>query len=185
MNDERSSKGGGKERTVAPSSQDFADAFKTPSEREDALVARRRKLGLGVGLDSSGRMATQAQVNADASSASVQTTVMRAFCRIADAWGLTGEERAKLLGIEQSELFQAVLAGDLPMTSDSIERISYCLGIFKAINTLLPVPSRADAWIRRPDSNALFNGMDAISYMLVHGKDGLRAVRRYLDAECN
>lgn len=87
----------------------------------------------------------------------------KAFPRICDAWGLSEEERTQLLEAD----------GDLVLL------VSYMLGIYKALHTLLPEPSRADAWIRRP--NTRFDGRPAIEVMLQPG--GCAQVRKYLDAQ--
>lgn len=87
------------------------------------------------------------------------------FPRICDAWGLSEEERTQLLA--------AGADGNLVLL------VSYMLGIYKALHTLLPEPSRADAWIRRP--NARFDGRPAIEVMLQPG--GCAQVRKYLDAQ--
>jgi len=63
---------------------------------------------------------------------------------------------------------------------DTLERISVLLGIYKAINILLPVRERAAAWIKKP--NKAFGGESALDVMLKGRVDNLYAVRRYLDA---
>lgn len=165
------------------SAEEIARSLREPAEREWAYFTRRRGMGLGVGVGEDGHIVSQLQVDTDASGISSKA-VMRVFGNIADAWGLTVEERTHLLGIDEPGVIEAILAGDQPMSPEIIERISYCFGIFKAINTLLPEP-QADTWLKRANSYSLFEGRDALSYILANGKEGLRAVRQYLDAECH
>jgi len=56
-------------------------------------------------------------------------------------------------------------------------------GIYKALQELLPNPTRADAWIKRPNTAPLFNGESALSRMLSGNVADLYVVRRYLDSE--
>ena len=64
-----------------------------------------------------------------------------------------------------------------------IERISYLLGIFKALELLFPDPTRADAWIRRANDAAPFGGRSALDRMLSGNVSDLFVVRSYLDAQ--
>lgn len=98
---------------------------------------------------------------------------LRAFRNIAATWQLTEAEQAALLGRGE----------DGGGADDLLLRLSYVLGIFKAINTLLPDPVRADEWLRKPNAAPLFNGRSAIDFMSSGGADDLAAVRAYLDAE--
>ncbi len=63
---------------------------------------------------------------------------------------------------------------------DTLERISVLLGIYKALHILLPIPARADGWIRRP--NTAFDGNSALDVLLRGRVDNLYQVRRHLDA---
>lgn len=109
---------------------------------------------------------------------------LRTFFRIAEAWALSEQETMKLLGISDNAVLQRWQAGDVSDASpDTIERVSYVLGIFKAINTLLPQAGRADAWMRAAHSHKLFGGRSALDVLMGGTIDDLRGVRQYLDAE--
>jgi hypothetical protein len=69
------------------------------------------------------------------------------------------------------------------LSNDTIERISYVLGIYKALNILFPDPAVADAWIKKPNINSTFNGASALKRMLAGHVSDLFIVRSYLDAE--
>jgi hypothetical protein len=64
-----------------------------------------------------------------------------------------------------------------------LERLSYILGIYKALQILLPDEAAADAWIRQPNDAAPFGGRTALERMLSGHVADLYEVRRYLDAE--
>jgi len=88
-------------------------------------------------------------------------TALKIFNNIAQAWGLNEQETRQLLG------------------DDDLERISYVLGIYKALRTIFPTHEEAAAWPKKP--NAAFGGRRALDLMLT---DELSEVRRYLDGQC-
>jgi hypothetical protein len=105
---------------------------------------------------------------------------MRAFFKIADAWQLTVEEGRQLLGQPgRATYFQwkAGRIGRVPL--DVVRRISWLLGIWKALQILFPQSERADAWIRRPKD--LLGGQSALQRMLAGDVSDLAEVRTMLD----
>ncbi len=111
-------------------------------------------------------------------------TAMRTFARIADLWTLKPNERQRLLGLPRSTYFSYTKAPDhARLSPDTLERISYVLGIFKALQILLPRPEAADTWIRRSNSAPVFNGHAPLDLMLGGKVADLYLVRRYLDGE--
>lgn len=109
---------------------------------------------------------------------------LRTFFHIAEAWVLNSEEEMRLLGISSRSVLNRWKRGEAgALQPETLERISYVFGIFKAINTLLPKEAAADSWIRRPNTAPLFGGRPAIDLMTSGHVRDLRAVRQYLDAE--
>jgi hypothetical protein len=109
---------------------------------------------------------------------------LRGFFAIADAWGLKSAEARRLLGDPpESTFYKWKKQRDGAPGRDVIERISYVLGIFKALQILFPDPTRADAWLRRPNSAGPFAGASALERMLVGNVADLYFVRRWLDAQ--
>ena len=108
---------------------------------------------------------------------------LRTFFNIARAWGLSSAEEQRLLGVKRSTLY-AWRSGDLPARLDenTLERLSYVFGIYSALQVLLPVAERADAWIRKANTAPLFGGDSALSRMLGGRVADLFEVRHYLDA---
>ena len=109
---------------------------------------------------------------------------LRAFFRIAQAWGLKSAEARRLLGDPPESTFykwKKQLVG--APTRVVIDRISYVLGIFKALELLFPDPTRADAWIRKRNAALPFGGRSALERMLSGNVADLYVVRSYLDAQ--
>ncbi len=109
---------------------------------------------------------------------------LRAFFRIAEAWGLGVEEQITLLGSPgRSTYFKWKRDGATALPRDVLERISYLLGIYKALQILLPDATAADGWVRRANQALPFGGRSALDRMLSGNVADLYLVRQYLDAE--
>ena len=109
---------------------------------------------------------------------------LRTFFRIAALWNLSVDEQMTLLGVtSHSTFFKWKRAQDAILPKDTLERISYLLGIYKALQILLPDERAADAWIRKPNVAPLFGGQSALSRMLSGHVSDLYVVRQYLDAQ--
>ncbi|WP_316252051.1 antitoxin Xre-like helix-turn-helix domain-containing protein [Sphingobium sp. RSMS] len=109
---------------------------------------------------------------------------VRIFFTIADAWRLSEDEQLSLLALSSKSTLRRWKAGTaLRLHRDTLERISHVLAIFKAINILLPVPDRADAWLRAPNYAPLFAGGTAVQRMVRGNVSDLYVVRQYLDAQ--
>lgn len=107
-------------------------------------------------------------------------TALRGFFRLADAWALTADEARTLLGQPARATFFQWKAGQVGRVPyDTIRRISWLFGIWKALQILFAVPERADAWLRQP--NALLGGRTALERMLAGDVTDLAAVRELLD----
>lgn len=108
---------------------------------------------------------------------------LRAFERIATAWQLSVDEQLRLLGQPPRSTFFAWRKhperASLPR--DTLERLSYLLGIWKSLEILLPDAGAADAWVRQPNAAPAFGGRSALERMLAGNVSDLHAVRTYLD----
>jgi len=108
---------------------------------------------------------------------------LRAFARIAEAWGLSVDEQLRLLGQPPRSTFfawrKAPEKASLPR--DTLERLSNLLGIYKSLQVLLPDAAAADAWVRQPNGAPPFGGKSALDRMLAGNVSDLNFVRRYLD----
>ena len=109
---------------------------------------------------------------------------LRAFARIAEVWHLSIAEQLTLLGLSsRSTYFKWRKEPQVRLPRDTLERISYLLGIYKALQLLLPDTRAADEWIRRPNEAAVFGGRSALDRMLSGNVADLYIVRQYLDAQ--
>lgn len=109
---------------------------------------------------------------------------LRAFFNIADRWGLGNEQERVLLGSPGRSTFyrwKRDLSGQLP--HDVLERISYILGIYKALHLIFGNEQQADAWISRANDAPLFGGRSALDRMLGGQVADLFVVRQFLDAQ--
>ena len=109
---------------------------------------------------------------------------LRAFTQIAELWHLSIAEQLALLGItSRSTYFKWRNDAQPKLPRDTLERLSYLLGIYKALQLLLPDAPAADEWIRRPNEAPLFGGRSALERMLSGNVADLFLVRQYLDAQ--
>jgi hypothetical protein len=109
-------------------------------------------------------------------------SAIKAFVGIMDRWGVRDEDACALLGgMSNGQFYEIKKKPQRTLDTDTLTRISYLIGIFKALNTL-HAKKLADAWVRLPNSNRIFNGSTALSYMIKGGLPAMATVRRLLDA---
>ena len=109
---------------------------------------------------------------------------LRAFERIAQLWKLSIPQQLTLLGIaSRSTYFKWRREREPRLPRDTLERLSYLLGIYKALQILLPEAHAADAWIHQPNEAPLFGGKSALERLLTGNVADLYVVRQYLDAQ--
>jgi uncharacterized protein (DUF2384 family) len=110
-------------------------------------------------------------------------TALRTFFRIAELWRLGADEQMTLLGITSpSTFYKWKKTPPRKLSPDMLERISYVMGIYKALQILLPNERQADSWVRRENTNPLFGGRAPLERMLSGQVSDLYVVRRHLDA---
>lgn len=109
---------------------------------------------------------------------------LRAFSLIAELWNLTDQEQSAILGrpinLAGAQL-EATAADEI--SPETLERISYALGIYRALHILFPDQQQADSWIRRPNEATPFKGGTAVALMCTGRLSDLASVREYLDAQ--
>ena len=109
---------------------------------------------------------------------------LRAFFRLAEHWQLRIADQRKLLGDPpESTYYKWKRQQGGVLGRDTLERISYLLGIWKSLQILFPDPAQADAWLQRPNTAPLFGGHSALERMLSGNVSDLYVVRQYLDAQ--
>lgn len=120
----------------------------------------------------------------DLASREAGQALLRTFFAIAAAWKLSSAEAMTLLGLRSRSTYHVWKegrSGALPR--DTLERISYVLGIYKALQLLLPSQEAADAWVRKPNAAPPFGGRSALERLMSGHVADLYEVRRWLDAQ--
>ncbi|WP_237704374.1 MbcA/ParS/Xre antitoxin family protein [Rheinheimera sp. A13L] len=104
------------------------------------------------------------------------------FFNIMNAWQVKAKDQMVLLGKPAESTFYNWKKGKIASLSpDTLERISYVMGIYKALGILFASREQADAWPQKP--NAAFNNETALDFMLKGSVMHLSDMRRYLDAQ--
>ncbi len=107
---------------------------------------------------------------------------LKAYSRVAEAWGLTVKEAAGLADMSESTWKRAKkpnFAGEL--TKDQLLRLSAVIGIFKSLELYFSDPL-AKTWIIRPNSGPFFGGARPIDVAIEGGLPQILSIRTYLDA---
>jgi hypothetical protein len=101
--------------------------------------------------------------------------------RLADAWKLTGDEAAALLGVSNST-WDRIRAGTWRnvLSQDQLTRVSALVGAFKGLN-LLFADGMADRWPRLRNSGPLFDNLSPVERMMEGGIPAMIEIRRYVD----
>jgi hypothetical protein len=110
-------------------------------------------------------------------------SALKAFFNIVDHWKVRDEDARQLLGgVTNGPYYQMKKNPDgRVLDADRLLRISYLIGIFKALNVLHGQPL-ADEWVRLPNTNRIFVGGTPLAYMIKGGAPAMQTVRRLLDA---
>jgi hypothetical protein len=107
---------------------------------------------------------------------------LKAFFRITGARGLKDAERRLLLGSPgRTTYYRWKKGGASTLKRDTLERLSYVLGIHKALAKLLSAANQRH-WLRTANDDPPFTGRPPIQHMLPGSMVNLAEVRRYLDA---
>lgn len=118
----------------------------------------------------------------------VGRVAFQAFLHIAVKWKLKQEQQRILLGgISKStyHVWKNTIeeSHDVKLPKDTLERISYVLGIYKSLHILLSNEDNANNWIHKPNTAPLFNNKTALDKMLAGNVVDLADIRRFLDAQ--
>ncbi len=109
-------------------------------------------------------------------------SALRAFFNIVERWSIRDEDARVLLGgLSNGPYYSWRKNPDRTLDTDMLTRVSYLIGIFKALNVLYG-EKLADEWVRLPNQNPIFAGRTPLAYMMAGGVPALQTVRRLLDA---
>jgi hypothetical protein len=107
---------------------------------------------------------------------------LKAFFNIMGRWQVRDEDARQLLGgVSNGPYYEMKKDPDRALETDRLVRISYLVGIFKALN-ILHSEKLADEWVRLPNTNRIFAGVSPLEYMVKGGTPAMQTVRRLLDA---
>ena len=107
---------------------------------------------------------------------------LKAFFNIMARWRVRDEDaRALLGGITNGPFYEWKKDPARVLDTDRLTRVSYLIGIFKALH-ILHGKTLADDWVQLPNSNAIFAGQTPLAFMMRGGLPAMQTVRRLLDA---
>ena len=107
---------------------------------------------------------------------------LKAFFNIMSRWKVRDEDaRALLGGVTNGPFYEMKRNPDRVLDVDRLTRVSYLIGIFKALR-ILHSETLADEWVHLPNDNPLFAGETPLAYMMRGGLPAMQQVRRLLDA---
>src|ERR1700722_11962436 len=107
---------------------------------------------------------------------------VRAFFNIMTRWNIRDEDARMLLGgMSNGPFYELKKNPDRVLDTDRLTRISYLIGIFKALN-ILHSDKLADKWVQLLNSNPIFGGRSPLAYMMKGGQPAMQTVRGLLDA---
>src|SRR5271165_1271938 len=103
---------------------------------------------------------------------------LEAFFRIVENWSLKNEDAMALLGgISNGRYYQLKRSRKGVLTQDELTRVSFLIGIFKALNILFS-RNLANQWVSRPNSNPMIHDATPLSVLIQGGVPGMMGVRR-------
>ena len=118
----------------------------------------------------------------DADRARLSMVALKAYRRLVEQWGLTGQQAAALLDVSTSTWERLKQDGkDKALSQDQMTRISALVGVYKGLH-LMFADDVADRWPRLDNKGPLFARMSPIESMIRGGIPQMLDVRRYVDA---
>ena len=106
---------------------------------------------------------------------------LKGYFGIMELWGASNDEARAILGSPSETTFFAWKKGrPARPPEDTLRRIGYVAGVFKALQIIYSDHNLADRWIRTP--NTAFGGQAPFERMAAGDMTDLAAVRAYLDA---
>jgi hypothetical protein len=112
---------------------------------------------------------------------------LRTFITLANLWGLTEEQRRRILGSPARSTYQNWVKTvqehrDLTLDYDVLIRISAVLGIYQALRILYDTEEQGIEWLRGPHKARIFGGKAPLDLITSGPQDAILTTRRFLDA---
>ena len=109
-----------------------------------------------------------------------QSLAMQGFFGIMERWAVDNATARAILGSPPERTFFDWKRGRVArLSNDTLRRIGYAAGIWKALQIVYSNPQHADSWISRP--NRAFGGQAPLTRMAAGDVTDLAAVREYID----
>jgi uncharacterized protein (DUF2384 family) len=110
-----------------------------------------------------------------------QLLAIEGFFGIMERWRVDNELARRILGFPAERTFYEWKKGKaVRVPEDTLRRIGYVAGIWKALQIVYSDTKLADDWIKRP--NSFFAGQTPLERMSAGDVTDLAAVRAYVDA---
>jgi hypothetical protein len=110
-----------------------------------------------------------------------QALAMQGFFGIMEHWKVDNAAMRKILGSPADRTFFGWKRGKVVrVPKDTLRRVGYVAGIWKALQIVYSQPEHADSWVRKP--NRSFGGHTPLERMSAGDVTDLAAVRAYVDA---
>ena len=120
----------------------------------------------------------------DLASPKAGRVALKGFFAIADLWELSTQDQMILLGGLPKSTFHAYRKlPEISLGRDLMERISFMMGIHKALEILFQDQENAYRWVHQPNLAHPFNGRSALDRMRAGSVLDLAVVRQYLDSQ--
>lgn len=100
---------------------------------------------------------------------------------ILERWQASPEEQQAILGISRRTWFAWRKRPPAQVDADKLERVSYVLGIWKALRQLFPSNRAYEKWPRLANRAGLFGGQPPMAVMAAGQVADLYRVRAWLD----
>jgi hypothetical protein len=115
----------------------------------------------------------------------LSASALKAFFNIMGRWHVRDEDARALLGSVSNgpfyEMKRKPEKADRVLDPDRLTRVSYLIGIFKALN-ILHSEKLADTWVHLANANPIFAGDTPLAFIIKGGVPAMQLVRRLLDA---
>jgi Protein of unknown function (DUF2384) len=125
-------------------------------------------------------MTADSQTSAVKPPAERQALALEGFFSIMRHWGADNGVARTILGSPPERTFYEWKKGNGRLPEDTLRRIGYVAGIWKALQIVYSRPDQADSWVNRP--NKFFGGQTPLQRMAAGDVTDLAAVRAYIDA---
>jgi hypothetical protein len=110
-----------------------------------------------------------------------QLLALEGFFGIMDRWHVDNERARRILGAPAERTFFEWKKGKAArVPEDTLRRIGYVAGIWKALQIVYSDAKLADDWVKR--ANSFFGGQTPLERMSAGDVTDLAAVRAYIDA---